>query len=593
MTAVSRDELEKLRSWAEQGSNVPSDISIILKQVLSVYLAMTQGAARAKETLKTLRRAMGFLPKSERGSTTSGPEQLPMSAADQSTVADLEQKRLKLVEQKSVYDTELKKIRGKSSEPSGQLEFNLADSFEMVFSFPTGSREEIKAPKQRVDRMDHFAKTKGMHSTFDTTKRVDLQIVVKDIEYQVETVTDPETGKSVRASMANVGPANFQMTWNAIANLMKLHVGFAIPINRLSMLIGQPEFSASQIYRVLKFLAESFLPIYLQLADDLSEVKNILGDDTPTKVLDLADQAESIANQIDERLGWSSPRADGKGPKKAVNVSLLMGKTEADPRSMIRFFRTHMGGLGNLLSKILESRTPKAGSLTFQGDLSSVNLPTQLFREKFQIRIAGCGAHARRPFHRYREDDAELCYYLLRAFLKLSHLETRIDEKGRTTANVLRYRSRYGKMIWAAIHNRCQAAVTGQITNRNCVRVTGKANVWPPSSDLHTACMYIINHYESLTLYLTDPILKATNNGSERGLRVEKCMLSSSKFRRTRTGRAVLDILRTLNATCTAAELDPAIYFREVAPHLHDLQNNPERYTPFAIAKKINPRPQT
>lgn len=45
----------------------------------------------------------------------------------------------------------------------------------------------------------------------------------------------------------------------------------------------------------------------------------------------------SLVSQIDQHLGWASQKADGTRVKKALNVSLLIGKTEADPRSTIRF----------------------------------------------------------------------------------------------------------------------------------------------------------------------------------------------------------------------------------------------------------------
>jgi len=64
-----------------------------------------------------------------------------------------------------------------------------------------------------------------------------------------------------------------------------------------------------------------------------------------TKVLDRAEAADpkALSRQIDEELGFAHPYANGKGTKQALNVSLLIGKPQPDPRSTIRFFRTHVG----------------------------------------------------------------------------------------------------------------------------------------------------------------------------------------------------------------------------------------------------------
>ena len=59
-------------------------------------------------------------------------------------------------------------------------------------------------------------------------------------------------------------------------------------------------------------------------------------------------------------------------------------------------------------------------------------------------------------------------------------------------------------------------------------------------------------------------------------------MLVTSKFRKTRHGRAVLDILRTINATCNVAEVELADYLRYVYLNRADTETNPQLYTPHA-----------
>lgn len=591
---VSKSEFERAKTWFDENRVLfPVDVGDFFGRILAVYLSLVQGAIRAKHTLQTLRQAMGISPKSERGSrdTTQVPQAQPsldeLDAESRKKYEEILQKRTEVIRKKGEYDRDLKRLRPKEKSP--QLELALDSAFEMLFSYPISACQE-QEQKQVVERMKEFGKTRGLHVAYDYPERVDLEVIVTNIRYKVETVTDPETGKSVRASMADEGPAGFALTWRAISNLIKMHVGFAIPINRIAMMIGQPEISSSKICRVSEYVANSLLPVYLVLAEQLADARFLSGDDTKTKILDLAENQDeqSLSRQIDSHFGWTAPRADGNGDKKAVNVSLLMGRTEEDPRSTIRFFRTHVGSVGNLLDRLLEWRNPKEKRLVFQGDLSSSNLPrAPEVLERFQIEVAGCAAHARRPFWRYREDDMSLCYSLLKGFLKLSHLESVIDARGRTRENVLKYRGRYGRLYWEAIRNRCEAAVSGKVPGFACYPKGIMPDIWPPGTDLHKAAMYIINHFDELTLYLGTPELAYTNNSSERALRIEKCMLDSSKFRKTRNGRAVLDILRTINATCTAARLDITDYLRYVFKHSEQLHAEPERFTPFAVAQYL------
>jgi hypothetical protein len=436
-----------------------------------------------------------------------------------------------------------------------------------------------------INKTEEFDKVQGLRTTIDHTTRYDLKMTMTQINYEVETVEDLMTGKRVRASMLGEGPAGFQLTWGAIANLIKMHVGFAIPINRIVLMIGKPEFTSGKICRVFEYIALQLLPVYLALGEGVSDVKNINGDDTGTKVLELAEPKESkLASKIDEHFEWTNPKSNGTGVKTALNVSLLIGKTEADPRSTIRFFRTHLGSVGNLLSKLLEWRNPKNKELFFQGDLSSTNLPKEELRKKFDFQVAGCGSHARRPFWRFRNEDPNLCYFMLRAFLMLSRLEKRIDSAGRTRDNVLKYRSRYGKMIWISIKRRCEATFTGKFITKFPMKEKSGPNIWPPGTELYKACKYIVNNFDELTLYLKIPELKFTNNGSERALRIEKCMLNGSKFRKTRNGRAVLDVLRTINATVTAAGIDLTDYLKYVFKNSEKLQSAPHELTPYKVA---------
>lgn len=607
VTALSRDEMNELLSWVACATGViPEGVRKNLVRLLAVYSNLVQGARRAKSTLFQLRQTMGFIPKSERGSqivaprapgVAEAPVEEPASALAELSPEDLaryesiRKKRDAAAVEKKQLDRALRVFKAPvRGVPSMQMEFDLGKPNEMLFSSPLSAREGVDEDQRQVDRMKEFDKTTGLHVSHDYPKRMDLKVVATEITYKVETVTDPVTGKSVRASMIDDGPDGFQLTWGAIGNLIKMHVGFAIPINRMMLMIGQPEFSSSKICRIMQYVATNLVGVYLSLADQLSDASFLSGDDTGTRVLDAngSGKPDAICDEIDTRLGWTQGRADGTGEKTALNVSLVVGKSEKDPRSTIRFFRTHVGSVGNLLTKVLESRSPKAGPLVFQGDLSSTNLPTPEIREKSKLSIAGCAAHARRPLWRHRDEDVGFCYPMLRGFALLARVEAKIDAMGRTRANVLKLRGRYGGLIWCALRNRCIAVTTGQIPGRATYRRGSSPDIWPPGTELNRAAMYVINHFEALTLYLKHPELEYTNNGSERALRIEKCMIDSSKFRKTKRGRVTLDILRTINATCTAAGIDLTDYLRFVFKHADELHDHPETLTPFAVARRLD-----
>ena len=91
-----------------------------------------------------------------------------------------------------------------------------------------------------------------------------------------------------------------------------------------------------------------------------------------------------------------------------------------------------------------------------------------------------------------------LCYWMLSAFLVLEQIEDRIDELGRTSDRILRFRQRYSRNVWAAILKRCEAVVCGE---------TVYGHFSPKTSEPYGACEYIVNHFGKLTRFLDDPRL--------------------------------------------------------------------------------------
>jgi hypothetical protein len=140
-------------------------------------------------------------------------------------------------------------------------------------------------------------------------------------------------------------------------------------------------------------------------------------------------------------------------------------------------------------------------------------------------------------------------------------------------------RQRHGKRIWQLILARCQE-VAGETSCSNDM-----VNHWPKDSPLGKAVRYIIRNFPELTAYLGDAEFFLTNNICERMLRREQMMLMASKYRRTKRGRAVFDILQTMIATCSAAGVQLKDYLPFLYKNRDHIPEHPEDYTPYAFAK--------
>lgn len=580
--------------------------AVMLLATLRAELLRTK--ARASNLLALFRRELGVAPKSERGTLpldSGKTSKTPLT--DEQRLAALKRRRAKLLAEIRRYEDRLGKRRKKRHKTPLGLVAQLYEkppareppeppydrSGEAVF---TGNLAQAIEELRRlsVDRMENFANPRGLHGSRDDRTRYEYGVTTKTIRLSVETVTDPRTGKSVTASTDEIGPPNSQATWPAIANTIIAVVGYAIPINRLALMLEKscPYFTSARICFYLKMSAELFLPIYTYLGDEaLPEADVLQGDDTKTRVIEVQNELKnggelkeppegSLVAKVAAIFGRAFDKKRGKGKKRSLNVSVVIGKSRAeDPRSYIFFFRTHLGTFGDLLTKMLESRSPKRKDITIVSDLATTNLLSPALYKKFNITHAGCAPHARRPFWRHKEKDERLCYWMLSAFLVLEDIENRIDELGRTRARILRYRQRYASKVWAAVRKRCEAVVRGE---------TVYGYFWPKTSELYIACQYIIKHYGELTRYIEDPRLPSNNNLSERVLRWDKIMQDSSKFRMTEAGRLHIDILRTIVHTCSAADVELKDYLLFVFKHRAALAENPGQYTPYAYALTLD-----
>jgi hypothetical protein len=280
----------------------------------------------------------------------------------------------------------------------------------------------------------------------------------------------------------------------------------------------------------------------------------------------------TLSKQLAVEFGFAAPYKSGTGEKIGFNTSVVSGRTVAnDPKSTIVFYRSHLGGFGNMLDVILPSRRDDSGPLVVQADLATVNLVAdKILREKFNITLAGCAAHARRPFAIYKKDDPEVCEAILHLFKGISICEHTLNVVGRNHTNVLAVRSVDQRSYWEGIRDYCE-----DVKSR-----------WATKTPLGDGARYILRHYDKLTYYLTDPRVEPWNNGSERMLREEKLIGNSSLFRETLDGRCSLDIMRTLLQTCIAAEVNPSEYLIWAMKMPKEaIAAEPEAYTPYAYAR--------
>ena len=440
-----------------------------------------------------------------------------------------------------------------------------------------------------------------LDTVIDERERFDFTFTVRRVKVEVEkkVVLDAEGERRiVSASTASLGPPRSSVTWGFLAHMVVLVAQYAMPMNRLATLLSTDakRFSAGALARLLRYVAQRFVPIYLTLVDALADSDILCGDDTSCRVIEvsryfaeaheggppppwhayrasevarelLAHGDTSLAAALAGELGFEFERRTGDGAKKALHTTTVSGRTDAaDPRSLIVLYRSHLGGFGNLLETLLCKRNPKYKALTIQSDLATVNLVADPeLRRRFDLRQVGCASHARRPFALYEDEDPDLCGAMLHMFKGLFIHEHGLNIFGRNEQNVLAVRGVDSRAQWQEIK---------ELAEDMSLR-------WSRETKLGEGARYITRNYAKLTAYLDDPRLELTNNFSERMLRLEKLIEASSLFRTTLEGRFALDIMRSVLQTAVAARAPLQEYLLAVLrADPEDVAAEPARFTP-------------
>jgi hypothetical protein len=453
-----------------------------------------------------------------------------------------------------------------------------------------------------VDRLELRKGAEIKQTFYEERERLDFSftLTVQNVSIEKLSVQTPHGTTLVCGDIETIGPPKMRVTWGFLSHMALLVTQYVMPFNRFAGLVSsvKKRFTAAEISRYYQFVASHFVPIYVHLGLSLADAEVLVGDDTPSLVLEVSSAAcepdkpppwqpfataeaahatlaagaePTLALTLAKAFGFVSPRKDGTGDKQGFNTTTLSGRTQPDnPKSTVVFYRSHLGGLGNLLEAILRKRRKENRDLVIQGDLATVNFIADAeILQNLDLRIAGCASHARRPFALHQDDDPDVCEQLLHSFKGIPIYEGAIDAHGRNEANTLAIRGTDQRACWDTILEVC----------------TEMQHTWSRQTPLGRGARYILRHFEKLTYYLRDARVSPWNNFSERMLRLEKLIARNSLFRQTLAGRFALDVMRTVLQTAIAAEVDLTAYLLWVMRMPKEtVAADPAAFTPLAFA---------
>lgn len=484
-----------------------------------------------------------------------------------------------------------------------------------------------------VDQKDIPNSAINVSSFMEDRRRYDCRMQVTAIDLSVEKRIVLVNGERqvISADISNIGPAKMKVTWGFLAQITVLATQYALPFNRLALMLSTQEkiFKSSEICRYFAYVAERFLPVYLHFFKQLANVSYLSGDDTDSLVLEiqrghkLVDQKKdppwnnyrtieqasveieklknpskdedieavaeaakdkegkkpsrvpTLAMLTAEHMGFEAMRADEKGPIKEFKTTLLKGRCdELDANSLIVFYRSHLGGLGNLLDAMLQSRSSKAPRLLhLQTDLSRVNLTlSAVVKNHMQIKLYGCLSHVRRPFKRYRDENPMFCDAVLGSIAQIFLNEQMLTLHGRNATNIVEVRRRHSLPCLDVVEDLCMML----------------KDLYPRAHPLGMGARYFLRHPNEIKAFIDNPMIAPSNDESEQMVRMESLIAANSYFRQSIEGRVQFDICRTIGQTAISAGCQSSDYIEwYLRQDPCAIEKAPADYTPLAYRKML------
>jgi hypothetical protein len=688
---ITTEEIELLRQRVGAALLGDSDLAQRFDSLLSDWVAVQKAAADKDLRLSQIRRslllAMGILPSSEKqqSSGSRGPE--PKKGKNPRTLEEKLAQDLDKARRRSTYYKNLvrrlvrrlKKARDRYRKQKNEGSVDLdkssheeydpdslanepltpeeeaqdkADSEDLERCMQLGGGSDPKfgsasaqmiargisaaAVSERtilVDQKDIPNSAINVGSFTEDRRRYDCRMQVTAIDLSVEKRIVLVNGEKqvISADISDIGPAKMKVTWGFLAQVTVLATQYALPFNRLALMLSTQEkvFKSSEICRYFAYVAERFLPVYLHFFEQLANVSYLSGDDTDSRVLEIQrghklvdrkkdppwkdyrtieqasveieklknppktedveapaevakagegkkpPKAPTLAMLTAEHMGFEAMRADRKGPIKDFKTTLLKGRgDESNPNSLIVFYRSHLGGLGNLLDAMLQSRSAKAPRLLhLQTDLSRVNLTlSAVVKNHMQIKLYGCLSHVRRPFKRYRDENPMFCDAVLGSLAQVFLNEQMLTLHGRNATNIVEVRKRHSLPCLDVIEDLCMML----------------KDLYPRSHPLGMGARYFLSHPNEIKAFIDNPMIAPSNDESEQMVRMESLVAANSYFRQSIEGRVQFDICRTIGQTAIAAGCQSSDYIEwYLRQDPRAIEKAPADYTPLAYRQML------
>lgn len=367
-----------------------------------------------------------------------------------------------------------------------------------------------------------------------------------------------------------VGRQKYDQTAASMIALFKYGGGF--PWNRLGKLqacLGIPLPPSTQ-WEIVQAAAQNLMPIFEELQRQAAQGQLLHNDDTAMKILERMGKRRTAALLAAPTPAAPEERKEALPEPQRTGI-FTSGIISQVKKRRIALFFTGLQHAGENLTALLKLRQARRRPIQMCDALSR-NLPKGL-----KTLLANCLAHGRRQFVELINRFPVECTTILRVLGRVYKNDAIARKRGLSPAERLRFHKAESGPRMEKLHVYLQALIAGKKVE--------------PNSALGEAIIYMLRHWEKLTLFLNKAGAPLDNNICERALKMAILHRKNSLFYKTDNGAHTGDLYMSLIHTCQLNDADPFDYLTQLQRHAKEVRARPDRWLPWNYRRSLLRQP--
>jgi hypothetical protein len=392
--------------------------------------------------------------------------------------------------------------------------------------------------------------------------RLDGHALLSAVRYELEKLRCSACGQVFTASVpVGAGPEKYTPRARAVLALARYYLG--LPWYRLEgfqALVGVPVADATQ-WEQTEIVGDCSYPIFKCLEKLAAQGEVIFQEDTPQRVLAVIEENQQ-----------ARARAQAQGKTKTdertgMQTTALIVQEGARRSCLYYTGRRHAG---ENLAELLTKREPERGNPLVRSDALSRNNA-----EEDALIRCHCLAHGRRKCSELEDAfPAESTVVVHALKLVFEHAEdARVEQL--TAQERLAYHQRKSGPLMKKLKRWLEQQTAQRLVE--------------PNSSVGKAISYMVDHWDTLTRFVTEPGAPLENNLAERALKLAIRQRKNSLFYATAHSAYIASILTSVIATCVPAGVKALDYLVVVQEHRQEVFANPRAWLPWNYEAALVP----